>query len=101
MCLIEAMSTGTPIIGGLNAGGVAWTVGDGRAGILVDTREPSSLASAMLNVASDTALEPDIVTNGYRLLEDRYAPKAVAQRYSDIYERALCGSSCSAPEGQT
>lgn len=83
MPLIEAMSMGIPVIGGRQAGGVPWTLGDG--GLLVDVRSPHAIASAMLQIASDRDARMRLEQSARRLTMERFHLAQVTDRYEAIY----------------
>lgn len=67
---VEAMATGTPVIG-RNEGGIAETVVDGRSGFLLDEFAPQSLRAAIADVNS---LEPkEIVARAHRFGEEEFS----------------------------
>lgn len=89
MVLIEALSAGLPIVAGARSGGVSWTLFDGRAGRLVDVRDPARLAGALLDAIRDPA---STVARGFDVqaeIRARYSPEAVARKYLVEYERLL------------
>ena len=47
MTLIEAMSQGTPVIGGVESGAVPWVLDHGIAGQLTDVTSPDAITAAM------------------------------------------------------
>jgi glycosyltransferase involved in cell wall biosynthesis len=47
MVIAEAMSVGLPVVAGQGTGGVAWQLDDGRAGWLVDVRDPAQISVAI------------------------------------------------------
>lgn len=83
MCLLEAMSAGVPIVGGYRAGGVPWTLDGGKAGVLVDVSRPEPIASALLELHSNTELANELVEHGLRLISDRHSELNVTTAYLD------------------
>jgi L-malate glycosyltransferase len=91
MVVLEAMRAGVPVVAGRKAGGTPWMLEHGRAGILVDVRDPTALARGVA-----TLLEDDALARGYaeraRLRADKcFSPKVVSSAYLDEYERVLAG----------
>jgi glycosyltransferase involved in cell wall biosynthesis len=89
MVLIEAMALGIPAIGGRRSGAVPWTLEDGRAGLLVDVRDPDDLARAMLELATDSSKRAALGAVGRESVSRRFNIGAVADAYESLYARAL------------
>ncbi len=85
MPLIEAMSFGIPAIGGNTAGGVPWTLGYGRCGVLVDVHSPDQIAAAMLRLAEDDDTRYKLGTAAREFLKSRFHISKVAEQYEAIY----------------
>jgi glycosyltransferase involved in cell wall biosynthesis len=86
--LVEAMSAGTPVIGGRASGAVPWVLGSGRAGVLVDVRDPAAVAAAMRRLADDPAERARLSAAGLREVE-RFAASRVSELYEGAYRRAI------------
>jgi glycosyltransferase involved in cell wall biosynthesis len=82
---IEAMSLGIPPIGGLGVGGVPWTLGEGKYGILVDVRSPEQIALAMLRLARDADARIQLGAAAREFAKERFHIEKVADRYEAIY----------------
>jgi len=87
MCLLEAMDAQVPIVASEGAGGVPWTLFNGRAGILADSRRPEALAKAVLGVISDEFGAANRSKNARDLMLKRYSPTVIAEQYISEYER--------------
>jgi glycosyltransferase involved in cell wall biosynthesis len=85
MPLIEAMSLGIPPIAGSSTGGVPWTLGHGKYGILVDVRSPDQLASAMLQLAQGDEGRMRLGMTARESVRRRFHIEQVADRYEAIY----------------
>jgi L-malate glycosyltransferase len=85
MPLIEAMSLGIPAIGGSAAGGVPWTLGNGKYGVLVDIRSPDQIASAMLRLAQDAGARIQLGADAREFVKRRFHIEQVADHYEAIY----------------
>lgn len=90
MPLIEAMSLGIPPIGGRATGGVPWTLGNGKYGILVDVRSPDQIASAMLRLAQDDEFRTVLGAAARESVKSRFHIEQVADRYEAIYAQLAC-----------
>lgn len=91
MAIVEAMACGIPVIGGIDSGAVPWTLGQGRAGLLVDIRSAESLGAAMLELAHDPARQQSLGRSGSEYAAQQFGMDSVTDRHVDIYT-ALCGS---------
>jgi len=89
MCFLEAMSHSVPVIGGHDSGGVAWTLGEGDAGLLVDVRKSEDVLRGLLRLHEDRELRASLIQHGHALLSERYSADAVTCAYIDCYEQAI------------
>lgn len=87
MSIIEAMSLGIPVIGGKRSGGVAWTLDNGRAGVLVDVNKPATIAEVMVDLARDKKQRVEWGIRGRKMAESRYHIRAVADAYVELYQQ--------------
>lgn len=92
MSIIEAMSMSIPVIGGMYSGGVPWTLDNGDAGILVDVRQPTEIAKAMVSLAGNRGLLSEWGARGRKLAESRYHIGAVADAYETLYRQTRRGA---------
>ncbi len=87
--LVEALQAGLPVIAGKNSGAVPWVLFDGRAGRLVNVRDPAAIAAAIC----ETICNPSsTVAPGFDVagaIAERYAPSVVAERYVAEYRRVM------------
>lgn len=91
IAVIEAMAAGVPVVAGENSGGVPWTLDDGRAGSLVDVRDPRAMAQGLLQVLKNPALQEALASKAMDRVQSMYSPEVVADHYTQLY-RALQGS---------
>jgi glycosyltransferase involved in cell wall biosynthesis len=85
MSLVEAMSMGIPIIGGETSGGVPWTLGQGKYGVLVNMRSAEALTGAILRLAENEDERVRIGMAGYEAAKSQYHIARVIDRYEAIY----------------
>lgn len=81
--LLEAMRSSLPIVA-FAAGAVPETLGD--AGLLLDTKRPSTVAAAVHRVRSDPALADQLVAAGRRRLE-AFSSTRTRHRFVDVLTR--------------
>jgi glycosyltransferase involved in cell wall biosynthesis len=84
----EAMQAGLPIIGGQRSGGVPWTLGDGRCGLLVDVADPQAIAGGILRLLSDSGLARELGSAARDRATSVFGPDAVARGYLAAYASA-------------
>lgn len=89
MVLIEALDAGLPVVAGAGSGGVPWTLFDGQAGRLVDVRDPSQIAGALLDAIRDPTSTVALGFDVQAEIQARYSPEAVTRKYLVEYERVL------------
>ena len=85
--LLEAMAAGTPVVAS-NLDGYRNVATDDETALLVETGNVASLASALARVLDDSQLAARLTANG-REHAQRFSMDALADRYIELYERAL------------
>lgn len=80
--ILEALACGTPVCAS-PVSGVPDVVRDGETGFLLDSHEPTTLASRIASVLSSDAL-PVVSENGRDLVEREYSFDAACERYRRI-----------------
>jgi glycosyltransferase involved in cell wall biosynthesis len=86
--VIEAMGAGMPGVG-FAADGVAETILDGQTGYLVPMNDTASLASAVVKLASDSALRQRIGQAGRQRVEACFSAEMTAQQIAAIIDGVL------------
>ncbi|MBS0446508.1 MAG: glycosyltransferase family 4 protein [Proteobacteria bacterium] len=89
MAIAEAMACGLPVIAGRETHGVSWLLDDGKAGMLVDVRNPADIADAMRQLADDAPLAARLGRYGAARARELFDANAVACRYVELYERVI------------
>ena len=85
--LLEAMAAGTPVVAS-NLDGYRNVATDDETALLVETGNVASLASALARVLVDSQLAARLTANG-REHAQRFSMDTLADRYIEMYERAL------------
>ena len=85
--LLEAMAAGTPVVAS-NLDGYRNVATDDETALLVETGNVASLASALARVLADSRLAARLTASG-REHAQRFSMDALADRYIEMYERAL------------
>ena len=85
--LLEAMAAGTPVVAS-NLDGYRNVATDDETALLVETGNVASLASALARVLVDSRLAARLTANG-REHAQRFSMDVLADRYIEMYERAL------------
>ena len=78
--LLEAMQSGLPIVA-FAAGAVPETLGN--AGLLIESKRPSVVASTVDRIRRDRALADQLATAGHRRLED-FLPATTSTRFVEV-----------------
>jgi glycosyltransferase involved in cell wall biosynthesis len=86
--LLEAMALARPIVAS-RVGGIPEFVEDGVTGLLVEPRDPSALAGAIVRVLRDHALAGALGRNGRALVRERYCIDVMVRRVEDLYEEGI------------
>ncbi|MCX6516882.1 MAG: glycosyltransferase family 4 protein [Actinobacteria bacterium] len=85
--LLEAMAAGTPVVAS-NLDGYRNVATDDETALLVEIGNVASLASALTRVLTEPQLATRLTANG-REHAQRFSMDALADRYIEMYERAL------------
>jgi len=85
--LLEAMAAGTPVVAS-NLDGYRNVATNDETALLVETGNVASLASALARIFADSQLSARLTANG-REHAQRFSMDALADRYVEMYERAL------------
>lgn len=91
MVLIEAMAQGLPVVGGRDSGAVAWVLGHGAAGVLVDVADAASVAEGTQAVLANPDRATALSAAGLDNVRDRFTMPVVAQGYLDAYNAVRGG----------
>jgi glycosyltransferase involved in cell wall biosynthesis len=89
MAAAEAMAMGIPVIGGRESGGIAWVLGDGEAGLLVDVRSSEAIADGMRTLFQDADLRNALARSGRSRAMREYRLEDVERQYESVLQRAL------------
>lgn len=89
MTLIEAMSSGLPVIGGRDSGAVPWLLGDGEAGVLSDVSNPDDVAKKMIMLALNQTLYNEVAAHGFNRARKYFVIDKVSDEYLKAYKEIL------------
>ncbi len=84
--ILEAMASGTPVIG-TKVGGIEEILAGGN-GILVPPSNPSALVDAMLSLINDVDLQKKIVRRSLKSVREKYDWRVVAKKVMRVYEKS-------------
>lgn len=87
MVLLEGMSQGLPIVGGIQSGGVPYTIGD--AGLLVDVTKPGEIAQAINSLLADPELRHQLGQLGIQRVSTEFSAKEVSRKYLEEYHYVI------------
>jgi len=94
--LIEAASTGLPVVATFHAG-IPDIVEDGKTGMLVPERDVEALASAITLLLADRDRSRAMGAQGRKMVLNRFDTRLVAARLEEIYTMVIKGYSDGAP----
>jgi len=83
--ILEAMASGTPVIG-TKVGGIEEILSNGN-GVLVPPSDPSALANAMISLINDADLQRKIVRRALESVREKYDWRCVAKKVMSVYEK--------------
>ena len=87
LVLVEAMTAGVPVVAGFRSGGVPWVLAGGEAGVLVDVKRPSEIASGITRLLSNEAEAQEIAARARVHAARHFSPQAVCDSYLAAYDR--------------
>jgi len=86
--IIEAQASGVPVVA-TRVGGVVDIIEDGLNGVLVDAKDPNSIAEGILKVLKDKELALRLAQEGRRVVENRFTLDIMCRKTFDVYREAL------------
>jgi glycosyltransferase involved in cell wall biosynthesis len=86
--LLEAAATGLPLIG-TDMPGVREAIDDGKNGILIPTKDPVSLADAIVRLADDTQLASTMGDASLERAKNEFDHRKVVGKYLELYDSLL------------
>lgn len=87
IALIEAMSQGITVVGGIGSGAVPWTIGEG--GKLTDVRSPDSIAATVIDLLRDPEMRSRLGEAGRRRVAEVFSPEVVVHTCEEQYRTVL------------
>ncbi|HET7269796.1 MAG TPA: glycosyltransferase [Rubrobacter sp.] len=90
MSVVEAMAVGLPVVATRN-GGPHETTDEGRAGLLVDPRDPDDIANQLIRLLSDSETWQTYADRGRERAKERYNWQRTAEGYLRLSEEAARG----------
>ena len=89
MVPLEGMAMGIPVIGGNASGEIPNLLDKGKAGMLVDMKNPSELAAAMIKVVEGGKEIDAMTANAWYRASTHYGIYKMVEGYLSAYERLL------------
>ena len=86
--ILDAMACGRPVVG-TRAGGIPEVVEDGVTGLLVEPRDPKSLAQAITTLLQDEALRTRMGAAGLARARERFTVDRMVAATIAVYEQVL------------
>ena len=90
MALIEAMLCGLPIVA-TAVGGIVDSISHETTGLLVEERDPSGIASAVLRLVREPLLAEQMVRNAREKARREFTREASALAFSTLFSDVLHG----------
>ena len=92
LSILEAMAMSKPVVAS-RLGGIPEEVSDGESGILVNPKDPDSLADAIIKLFSDKDMAKSMGLAGRKIFEEKFSKEVMLKKietlYDDIAKRKL------------
>jgi glycosyltransferase involved in cell wall biosynthesis len=88
LALVEAMASGRSIVA-TRSGGPETLVADGRTGLLVPPKDPTSLANAILSLVDDAPLRGRLATAAQAAVTERFDSARMIGEYARLVESVM------------
>lgn len=85
--LIEAMSLGIPVVGGINSGAVPWVINEEY--LLADVSSPKSISGTLLNLVTNKEIYISYAQNAFSNVKKRFSSEFVCNEYLTHYKFIL------------
>jgi glycosyltransferase involved in cell wall biosynthesis len=86
IALIEAQASGKPVVC-TRVGGAPETLSEMKSGLIVDPKEPSQLAEAIITILHDPKLAKSMGDEGRRFVENRFDWRKNVDLVVEVYEK--------------
>jgi len=93
-CLMEAMAVGVPVVA-YDIPGVDQLITHGETGMLAPHGDKAALERCCRQVLEDRDLAETLITNGRRLIEEKYSAARMAREYESLFNELVSGSATS------
>lgn len=90
-CLMEAMAVGVPVVA-YDIPGVDQLITHGETGLLAPHGDKLALERCCQQVLEDQNLAKTLITNGRRLIEEKYSAARMAREYENLFNELVSGS---------
>jgi len=88
IAILEAMAFKKPVIA-TRVGGIPEIIEHGKNGILVEADDSDALATALIAVLGDRALQFELATNGSRTVRERFRSEQTSAAYEAVFADLL------------
>lgn len=82
---LEAMALGIPVIGGMDSGAIPYLLNHGRAGVLVDVKNPLDICDALVALHKDSRMAHGLAQAGWDYARAHFTEDLMIDRYLSAY----------------
>ena len=86
--LLEAMASGTPVIGS-DIGGIKDIIEDGTNGLLAKPQDPEDLAEKIIKLLKDSELRHKLSEEGMKTIKEKFSWEIVAKKFADTIMKVI------------
>jgi len=83
--LLEAIATGTPVIGS-NVGGIPDIIVNNKMGLLVEQKNTIQLSKSIIKILSDNKLRKEFIKTANNHVKEKYSWEKVSKNFLEIYD---------------
>jgi len=90
--ILEAMSAACPVISTRDVGAISETILEGKTGILVDKKDPSAIADAIISLIENPDIRLKMGMEGKRRLEKNYTLEKNINNIINVFNDTISGN---------
>jgi len=86
--LLEAMSSGTPVVG-TNVGGIPYALKDGVGGFLINSNDSEAISNSILRLLNDEKLYNTMKNSAIEYVKKNFSNSIIASKYVNLFKELI------------